>query len=155
MRHSLPLLAICALLTACAAIREAPQVIIRDSLVIRERIVHDTVLVQLPAEQQQNTTRDTVSHLETTYAASDASVTDGVLRHSLESKPQVITVPVERTVHDTVHIKGETIRETVTVEIERPLTRWQEVLLGLGKGALVATIMTLLIGVAALIRKFL
>lgn len=79
---------------------------IRDSVRIEyvEKIVYKPVkmLFDIPAEKKERETKDTISHLETSFAASDASMTwiDGVafLRHSLENKPQKIekqdSVPV-------------------------------------------------------------
>ena len=89
----------------------------------RDRYVHDTATVQVPYEVVKNVTLDTLSHLENTYAKSEAVVSKGVLSHSLESKPQIIKVPVEVRVTDTVYTEATTITETKYVEKE--LTPWQ------------------------------
>lgn len=75
----------------------------RDSLVtvVHERIVHDTVGIEIPVEVEKIVTRDTVSRLDNSFARSEAIVSGGFLHHSLESKPQVIYVPVEVPVTDT------------------------------------------------------
>ena len=89
----------------------------------RDRYVHDTARIEIPVEVVKNVTMDTTSHLENTYAKSDAVVSDGVLSHSLESKPQIIKVPVEVRVTDTLWRES-----TVKTEIEyreKELTAWQ------------------------------
>lgn len=92
----------------------------------RERIVRDTVLVEIPFIEQQNITRDTVSHLENAYCSSDASVKEGELHHTLATKPQNIKAPVAVTVRDTiiVHVKGDTVVKEKVVEVAKPLSGW-------------------------------
>ena len=112
------------LLYSCGS--SSPKVIekIVEKEVVTEHIVHDTATVEIPVEVEKIVTRDTVSHLENTYAKSDASVSGGFLSHSLESIPQFIKVPVAVTVHDTTYIKEETQVETEYVEKE--LNWWQK-----------------------------
>lgn len=104
----------------------SPRVITETKTVIeyRDRIVTDTAVVEIPVEVEKIVTRDTTSHLENTYARSDAMVSEGFLHHSLESKPQYIKVPVEVHVTDTLYKEAE-IR-TETVEVEKPLSWWQK-----------------------------
>ena len=90
----------------------------------RDRVVHDTATVEIPIEIEKIVTRDTSSHLENTWAKSDAVVSQGFLSHSLESKPQVIKVPVEVHVTDTLWKESEV--RTEYVEVEKKLTRWQK-----------------------------
>ena len=94
----------------------------------RDRIVHDTARVEVPKEVERIVTRDTVSHIENSWAKSDAMVSDGFLHHSLESKPRVIKVPVEVQVRDTIIM--ERTAEVVKVEVEKPLTWWQRTKMG-------------------------
>jgi hypothetical protein len=112
------------LLTGCAP-KVIEKVIVRDSTVtkIEERLVHDTVSFGIPVEVEKIVTKDTSSHLENTYAVSDAIVSGGFLTHTLRTIPQVISVPVEIPVVDTTtsHIQ---IKE-VPVEVEKELTWWQ------------------------------
>lgn len=89
----------------------------------RDRIVHDTARVEIPYEVEKIVTRDTVSHLENSFAKSDAVVSGGFLSHSLESKPQYIQVPVEVHVTDTLYKKTEIIEREV--EVEKPLSKWK------------------------------
>ena len=96
----------------------------RTQIEYRDRIVHDTATVSIPVEVEKIVTKDTTSHLETTYAKSDASVSGGFLTHSLESKPQIIKVPVEVHVTDTLIQESEV--KTEYVEVEKKLTKMQK-----------------------------
>ena len=119
------------LLASCAVCKPCkPIVEYRDSIVIHERIVHDTVKFEVPVEIVKIVTRDTVSHLENSFAKSDAAVIEGFLHHSLESKPQVIYIPVEITVADTSSYHSET-PEPQIIEVEKKLTWWQQARLNL------------------------
>lgn len=104
----------------------SPRVITKTETVIeyRDRIVTDTAVVEIPVEVEKIVTRDTTSHLENTYAKSDAMVSEGFLHHSLESIPQYIRVPVEVHVTDTLYKEAEI--HTETVEVEKPLSWWQK-----------------------------
>lgn len=127
-----------AILIAFCAISCSPKTITqvrteyRDSVVVevRERLVRDTVSVEIPVEVEKVVTRDTVSHLENTYAKSDAVVSDGFLHHSLSSKPQVIYVPVEVPVSDTTTTHSTSAiseREETKIEyVEKKLSWWQK-----------------------------
>lgn len=94
--------------------------VVRDSIVYRDRVVHDTAIVEITKEVEKIVTRDTVSHLANRWAKSDAMVSDGFLHHSLESIPQIIQVPVEVHVTDTLWKESEI--HTEYVEVEKPLT---------------------------------
>lgn len=70
----------------------------------------DTVLVRLPEQRAERHTPDSISHLETDAAVSDAAILpDGSLYHTLAQKPTPIPVAVPHTA------------DTIEVEIERPL----------------------------------
>lgn len=124
VRALLLCLAVAALL--CWATSCSPKVIVQKEVVTeyRDRIVHDTTTVEIPYEVENVVTRDTASHLENTYAKSDAVVSGGFLSHSLESRPQVIKVPVEVHVTDTLYKEAE-IRTEIK-EVEKPLSWWQK-----------------------------
>ena len=103
----------------------------RDSISVevREKTVYirDTVILKIPAQTAENTTRDTSSHLETDYAESDARIDpDGTLHHSLRNKPQEKPVPVDvpQTQKDSIVYRDRYISETV--EVPRDLTAWQK-----------------------------
>lgn len=90
-----------------------------------------TVTVEVPVEQKDRMTNDSTSHLETSFAVSDASMIwiDGVpfLRHSLENKPQKIakkdSVPVKE--KEKIMWKTRRVTYTKTVTLEKQLTLWQ------------------------------
>lgn len=95
---------------------------------VRERIVKvvDTVEVYLPDERVENITADTTSRIETSAAASTATVRDGKLHHALWNKRQPIGVAVDMSfkVEDITKERITTIREVV--EVPRNLTWWQQ-----------------------------
>lgn len=120
----LALIAAIVLLYSCS-----PKIIekVETKVEIRERVVHDTTTFEIPVEVEKIVTKDTVSHLENSYARSDASVSGGLLSHSLESIPQIIKVPYEVTVTDTVYVeKGAQIIEK-EVKVEKPLSLWKKI----------------------------
>ena len=148
------LLAILGQLFVGCSPRITPPAEIRDSVrvEIRERVVHDTAYVDVPLIKEVNVTRDTSSHLENEYAMSDASISNGTLRHSLETRPHKIAAPVTITVHDTLTVekKAETIIKEVNV-----LTKWQgfQIILGRILGGLFLLTILMLAVRAFLIRK--
>lgn len=148
------LLAILGQLFVGCSPRITPPAEIRDSVrvEIRERPVHDTAYVDVPLIKEVNVTRDTSSHLENEYAMSDASISNGTLRHSLETRPHKIAAPVTITVHDTLTVekKAETIIKEVNV-----LTKWQgfQIILGRILGGLFLLIILMLVARAFLMRK--
>ena len=92
----------------------------------RERLVRDTAYIEVPREQETIITRDTSSHLENSYAASDASIQDGMLHHSLETKPQKLAAPVYVQVRDTIYVQTSSdIQKETIVEIRNELTKGQ------------------------------
>ena len=148
------LLAILGQLFVGCSPRITPPAEIRDSVrvEIRERTVHDTAYVDVPLIKEVNVTRDTSSHLENEYAMSDASISNGTLRHSLETRPHKIAAPVTITVHDTLTVekKAETIIKEVNV-----LSKWQgfQIILGRILGGLFLLIILMLAARAFLMRK--
>ncbi len=100
---------------------------VRVETVIRTERVPDTVFVEVPVESVRQTVRDTTSHLETTFAVSDARIlADGSLFHSLENIPQKRPVPTEKEIeyHETNEYHGH--EDAEIVEVARPLTWWQQ-----------------------------
>lgn len=148
------LLAILGQLFVGCSPRITPPAEIRDSVrvEIRERVVHDTAYVDVPLIKEVNVTRDTSSHLENEYAMSDASISNGTLRHSLETRPHKIAAPVTLIVHDTLTVekKAETIIKEVNV-----LTKWQgfQIILGRILGGLFLLIILMLAVRAFLMRR--
>ena len=104
---------------------------VRDTTIveIHERIVHDTVKVEIPVIIENNVTPADSSHLENDYAVSDAYVKDGLLHHSLRTKGGTIEVPVDIPVADTAtthnHYENHEDTHERIKEVEKPLSRWK------------------------------
>lgn len=126
------LLVACSLgcLPGCAAKRIEPAQVTRDSVavVVRHSIVWHKVAVRLdiPDIREKRVTRDTTSRLENDYAESTATVSDGVLTHTLNTKPQTKEVDVDVSSErvDTTIYKYQFIK--TIKEVAAPLTWWQE-----------------------------
>ena len=133
MRYVLPLLLLLAA-SACSTVRQLPSVTDSTKVEVRvvEKIVRDTAYVELPVIVEKVATLDTASVLENKYAKSAASVSGGVLTHSLETKPVREPVAVEKQI---VYRDSTVYRDriqTVTVEVERKLSGWQQAKLRVG-----------------------
>lgn len=121
---------ILAAMTACCPCRHlttSTRDSVRVETVVRTERIPDTVFVDVPAERERQTVRDTTSHLETSFAISDARINpDGALFHSLENKPQKRPVSTEKEViyRDSIIYLNRT--NTETIEVERKLTWWQQ-----------------------------
>ena len=119
----------------------------KDSVRIeyKEKIVKVpvTVYVEVPVEVKERFSNDSTSHLETSFAVSDASMVwiDGVafLRHSLENIPQKIQKNDSVQVVEKEKIVWKTRRVTYNkTEIrEKQLAWWQEGLMWIGAIAIV------------------
>ena len=108
----------------------SPKVVTHTETIIeyRDTTIRDTAYVEVPVEVEKIVTRDTLSHLENRWAKSDAMVTEGFLHHSLESIPQIIKVPVEVHVRDTIKQEAQIVYQEVPVE--QPLSWWESFKLG-------------------------
>lgn len=86
------LLSVMSLAASCTPCRRLPISTVdsvRVETIVRTEYIPDTVFVEVPAQSERQTVRDTTSHLETSYAVSDARINDdGTLSHSLANKPQ-------------------------------------------------------------------
>ena len=104
------------------------------------RYVHDTAYVELPVIIEKVATLDTTSTLENTYAKSEAVMTNGILRHSLETKPVSVPVKVEtkEVVRDSIVFRDRV--QTQTVEVEKKLNWWQKLKLKAGGVFLLLTL---------------
>lgn len=159
MRAAIVLLALL-LAIGCCPCRKAVAPAVRDSVrvetEIRTEYMRDTVLVEVPTETKEQTVRDTTSHLETMFAVSDAGITsDGALHHTLRNKPQRYPAEVETKIvyRDSVVYRDR--EKILRVEVERPLTWWQQTRLR-GFWALLAVVVLLLRKpVADILRRFL
>lgn len=127
--------AVALLMTGCCPCRNmVAERVTQDSTrtEYRERIVlvPDTVFLQIPLQSAERTTADSVSHLENEFAVSDARITaEGLLFHSLQTKPQTKPIATEREVitRDSVIYKDRCINATKTVQAERALTAFQRI----------------------------
>ena len=126
MRHLLPLLLLLAA-SACSTVRQLPSVTDSTKVEVRvvEKIVRDTAYVELPVIVEKVATLDTASVLENKYAKSEASVSGGVLTHSLATKPvrEPVAVEYKEVVRDSIVYRDRI--ETQTVEVEKKLSWWQ------------------------------
>ena len=97
-----------------------------------EKVVRDTAYIQLPVLIERVATLDTASVLENKYAKSEASVSGGVLHHSLQTKSvrEPVTVETKEIVRDSIVYRDRV--QTVTKEVEKPLTGWQQAKLRVG-----------------------
>lgn len=119
----------------------------------REKIVKVpvTVEIEVPAEVKERFSRDSVSHLETSFAVSDASMIwiDGVafLRHTLANKPQKIEKTDTANVVEKEKIVWKTRRVTYNkTEIrEKQLAWWQTGLMWIGGISLVVMLILIVI----------
>lgn len=97
---------------------------------VHERLVHDTVSVEIPVIIEKNVTEADSSHLENKFAKSDAVIRDGKLYHSLETIPQTLDVSVDIPVTDTTttHISStvDEKEETKIKYIEKEFSWWQQ-----------------------------
>lgn len=123
------------LLTGCRTQRYMPVTQqLHDSIRTEVRTetvyVKDTAYIEIPRQTAEATLPDTLkSSLENDFATSDAWVTpDGMLHHTLETKPQEMPFEYDKQVErkdSTTHKTGtKTIVETKYVEKE--LTWWQQ-----------------------------
>ena len=122
----------------------SPRIIerVETKIEVHERIVYDTATFEVPVEIEKIVTCDTISHLENNWAKSDAIVSGGLLHHSLESKPQIIKIPVEVTVRDTIKEEAKIIEKEV--KVEKPLSWSQKTKIGVFWYLLGAVIVLLL-----------
>ena len=127
------LILLSAVCVACATSRQATP---SEKILVETRIetVHktDTVYLEVPKIVEKIVTADTVSVLENDYAKSEASVSEGLLAHSLETKPvkQPVEVQTQVVYRDSVIVKDNVIVQTV--EVEKELTGWQSFKMTMG-----------------------
>ena len=139
-----------ACLTGCAARRivEAPISHRSDSTAIHVRysLEYRPILVELhiPDIRETRSVRDTTSTLENDYAESTATVSGGVLTHSLNTKPHTesveVNVPHERT-DSVIYIYQDVVK---IKEVEKPLSWWQNTQIIVGRVMIIALIILFL-----------
>ena len=130
---------------ACSSLR---QVTPTEKIVTETRIETvfetDTVFLEVPQIVEKIVTKDTVSVLENDFARSLAEVSDGLLSHSLETKPvkQPVEVQTKIVYRDSVIFKDVVVYETV--EVEKELSGWQSFKMKMG-GWFLAIIIILIV----------
>ncbi len=115
---------------------------------IVERLVRDTVEVTLPQDSVHVQTRDTMSVLRIKAAISEASVSGGVLTHSLYSNP-AYKPEIEVVYKDRVEYRDTTIyaSNTEVIEVERELSGWQRTMMAGGYVLLGAVVLLVVLGI--------
>ena len=118
---------------------------------IVERLVRDTVEVILPQDSVYVQTRDTTSVLRIRAAVSEASVSGGVLAHSLYSNPDY-KPEIEVVYKDRIEYRDTTIvsSNTEVIEVEKQLNGWQKAMMAGGYVLLGAAVL----GVAVIVLKW-
>lgn len=114
----------------CKDISEATEV--QTRIEYRERTVYvpDTIMVTIPAQTAEATVRDSISHLETEYAESDARINaDGSLYHCLQNKARENPTPIQRPVEYRDSLIYINVDRTVYQPkyIEKKLSIWEQV----------------------------
>lgn len=121
------------LVTSCSAARFAQDTDnTRVEVRTRTETIHDTVFIEIPVISEKTMTRDTTSMLENPYAKSEAGITNGFLRHSLETKPVKLPVRVETKVVRKDSLIYRDKIQTQTIEVPCELSRWQTLKMRIG-----------------------
>ena len=127
------LILLSAVCVACATSRQAAP---SEKIIVETRVETvyktDTVFLEIPKIVEKVVTKDTVSVLENDFAKSEASVSEGLLAHSLETKPvkQPVEIQTQIVYRDSVIVRDNVIVQTV--EVEKPLTGWQSFKMAMG-----------------------
>ena len=100
---------------------------------IVERLVRDTIEVSLPQDSVYIQTKDTTSVLRIRAAVSEASVSGGILTHSLYSNPEY-KPEIEVVYKDRIEYRDTTIvsSNTEVIEVEKQLNGWQKAMMAGG-----------------------
>ena len=147
-----------ALCVACATTRQAaPAEHLRTETRVETVFETDTIQVEIPQIVEKIITKDTISILENDYAISEACVSEGLLSHSLETKPVQHPVQIQKEIvyRDSIVFCDRTIIETV--EVEKTLTGWQNFKMktgGFALGLLVIAIVCLVLYIVKSLNLF-
>ena len=144
-------------LSSCGAARQAgPERSDSTRVEVRTitQTVHDTAYIELPVFVERNVTKDTTSTLENPYAKSEASITDGLLSHSLQTKPTKHPVQIEKEIiyRDSLIYRDRII--TNTIEVPAELTPWQSFKMKTGGATLTILIIAIVTAALYLFLKF-
>ncbi len=140
---------------ACSTVRPLPST---DSTKVEVRTetvtVHDTAFVELPIIIEKVATLDTTSTLENKFARSEASVSAGILNHTLETKPVQLPVQVETKIVYKDSLVYRDRVQTQTVEVEKKLTAWQQAKMKLGSVALLLIGLAIIYLIYLIVKRF-
>lgn len=154
MKRFLPLLLLLGAF-ACSTVRPLPST---DSTKVEVRTetvtVHDTAFVELPVIIEKVATLDTTSTLENKFARSEASVSAGILNHTLETKPVQLPVQVETKIVYKDSLVYRDRVQTQTVEVEKKLTTWQQAKMKLGSIALLLIGLGIIYLIFLIVKRF-
>ena len=114
----------------------------------------DTVFLEVPKIVERVVTKDTLSVLENEFAKSAASVSDGLLAHSLETKPvkQPVEIQTKIVYRDSIIVQDRVVTEIQ--EVEKELTGWQSFKMKMG-GWFLGILIILIVFAILYIVKFL
>lgn len=131
--------------------KDSVRTVITDRIVYRDTVIH----VPVPVESDKAVLLDTdTSFLRTSLAESEAFVRGGKLHHSLRNRSEQLQ-PINLKLPEKI-LKTDNFlmkQQTVTVEVERELTRWQKLIQALGLGTFVALCAALLYMAVRIVRK--
>ena len=154
MKRFLPLLLLLGAF-ACSTVRQLPST---DSTKVEVRTetvtVHDTAYVELPVIIEKVATLDTTSTLENKFARSGASVSAGILSHTLETKPVQLPVQVETKIVYKDSLVYRNRVQTQTLEVEKKLTAWQQAKMKLGSVALLLIGLAIIYLIYLIVKRF-
>ena len=154
MKRFLPLLLLLVAF-ACSTVLQLPST---DSTKVEVRTetvtVHDTAYVELPVIIEKVATLDTTSTLENKFARSEASVSAGILSHTLETKPVQLPVQVETKIVYKDSLVYRDRVQTQTVEVEKKLTAWQQAKMKLGSVALLLIGLAIIYLIYLIVKRF-
>lgn len=156
------IISLCGCRTVKSSVNEKENTSDSVRIEYREKIVKVpvTVYVEVPVEEKEKITKDSTSHLETSFAVSDASMIwiDGVpfLRHSLANKAQKIEKKDSVAVVEKEKMVWKTRRVTYnkTVTLEKQLSKWQQFKVDYGGWAIIITFLFFIYGLVRLFKKF-
>ena len=149
MRQTIVILLVL-LLSSCSPkvypVQRDTVTLVRTEIV--ERLVRDTVEVTLPQDSVYVQTKDTTSVLRIRAAISEASVSGGVLAHSLYSNPEY-KPEIEVVYKDRVEYRDTTIvsSNTEVIEVEKKLNGWQRAMMAGGYILLGAVVLLVVLGI--------
>ena len=140
----------CAACSVCrqAAPAESSRVEVRTETVIRK----DTIFLELPVIEKVVETLDTASTIENKYAKSTASVSNGILTHSLSTKAVKEPVIVDKQIvyRDSLVYVDRVVPQMV----EKQLSGWQKFKLRLGGWTMAACAILIVIAILYIVKPF-